>query len=154
VGPLQGFRSRFGKSFAATLLLDEELKIKFSFNEESQQEAEELLRKAEPIVSCPLCKEGSLREGVNSYLCDRSLGAEKKCSLRIGRTILQQPIEREQLIKLVERGKTDLLSAFVSKKGRKFSAFLKLDGNKVSFEFEPRKEKTKVVSKNKNRASA
>jgi DNA topoisomerase-3 len=149
VGPLQGFRSRFGKSFAATLLLDEELKIKFSFNEESQQEAEELLRKAEPIVSCPLCKEGSLREGVNSYLCDRSLGAEKKCSLRIGRTILQQPIEREQLIKLVERGKTDLLSAFVSKKGRKFSAFLKLDGNKVSFEFEPRKEKTKVVSKKK-----
>lgn len=140
VGPLEGFRSRFGKAFAATLLLDEALKPKFSFSEEGDAEAEEQLRQSEPIVSCPLCKKGMIREGMNAYVCDHSIVKDnsEKCSFRMGKTILQQPIMRDQVIKLVEGGKTDLLSGFVSKKGRKFSAFLKLEGKKVSFEFTPR----------------
>lgn len=138
VGPLEGFRSRFGKAFTATLLLDEELKMKFSFSEEGDEEAEAQLRQAEAIAPCPLCKTGTIRDGMNAYVCDASIGAKKTCQLRIGKTILQLPIAREQVIKLAEHGKTDLLSGFVSKKGRKFSAFLKLDGKKVSFEFEPR----------------
>ncbi len=140
VGPLEGFRSRFGKAFAATLLLDEDLKPKFSFSEEGDAEAEKQLRQAEAIATCPLCKVGTIREGMNAYVCDQTIGKEgaKKCSFRIGKTILQQPITRDQVVKLVEGGKTDLLLGFVSKKGRKFSAFLKLEGKKVSFEFTPR----------------
>ena len=38
--------------------------------------------------------------------------------------ILQQPIEREQMKKLLATGRTDLLTGFVSKKGRRFKAFL------------------------------
>ena len=50
--------------------------------------------------------------------------------------ILQQPIEREQMKKLLETGRTDLLTAFVSKKGRRFKAFLvKTPGGKIGFEF-------------------
>ena len=75
---------------------------------------------------------------MNAYVCDAAVGAKKTCQLRIGKTILQLPITREQVIKVAESGKTDLLSGFVSKKGRKFSAFLKLDGKKITFEFEPR----------------
>jgi DNA topoisomerase-3 len=44
-------------------------------------------------------------------------------------------------VKIAETGKTDLLPGFVSKKGRKFAAYLKLDGKKVGFEFEPREPK-------------
>ena len=44
-------------------------------------------------------------------------------------------------MKISETGKTDLLEGFVSKKGRKFKAFLVLDGKKVGFEFEPRAPK-------------
>jgi DNA topoisomerase-3 len=44
-------------------------------------------------------------------------------------------------VKISETGKTDLLEGFVSKKGRKFKAFLVLDGKKVGFEFEPREPK-------------
>jgi len=59
----------------------------------------------------------------------------------MGRTILQRVIPRDQVVKIAETGKTDLLPGFVSKKGRKFSAFLVLDGKKVGFEFEPRAPK-------------
>jgi DNA topoisomerase-3 len=59
----------------------------------------------------------------------------------MGKTILQQPIAAEQVRKLLETGKTDLLTDFVSNKTkRKFSAKLVLDkSGKVGFEFEPRK---------------
>jgi len=49
---------------------------------------------------------------------------------------LGQPIDRDQLKKLTEAGRTDLLDKFISKAGKPFPAFLVLDDNqKVSFEF-------------------
>jgi DNA topoisomerase III len=43
---------------------------------------------------------------------------------------------------LLATGRTDLLTDFVSKKGRKFKAFLvKNPDGKIGFEFQPRKEK-------------
>jgi len=65
----------------------------------------------------------------------------KACTFRMGKTILQQAIPPEQVVKLCTTGKTDLLKRFISKKGRPFSAFLKLEGDKVGFEFEPRPAK-------------
>ena len=70
---------------------------------------------------------------------------------------MQQPIAPEQMGKLLETGKTDLLENFVSNKTRrKFKAFLSWDAKagKVGFEFEPRAAKvpakkaaTKAVSR-------
>jgi DNA topoisomerase-3 len=142
VGPLEGFRSRFGKPFSAELEFDPEWKLKFVFGErEGDPAAEEALRNAEAIATCPACKKGTIREGTTNYVCDRSIGAEKECTFRMGRTILQRSIPRDQVVKISETGKTDLLEGFVSKKGRKFKAFLVLDGKKVGFEFEPREPK-------------
>jgi DNA topoisomerase-3 len=71
-----------------------------------------------------------------AYVCEKAVGPEKTCDFRSGRMILQQPIERDQMKKLLETGKTDLLTAFVSKKGRRFKAFLvKTPGGKIGFEF-------------------
>ena len=62
----------------------------------------------------------------------------------MGRTILQREIPAEQVLKLMQTGKTDLLPRFISKKSRPFSAFLKLEaGGKVGFEFAPRVAKPK-----------
>jgi DNA topoisomerase-3 len=61
----------------------------------------------------------------------------------MGKTICQREVPREQVIKLIENGKTDLISHFISNKGKPFSAFLKLEGGKVGFEFEERKAATK-----------
>jgi DNA topoisomerase-3 len=60
--------------------------------------------------------------------------------------ILQQPIEREQMKKLLTSGRTDLLTGFVSKKGRRFKAFLvKQPDGKIGFEFQPRAPKAKAA---------
>ncbi|MNC84942.1 DNA topoisomerase III [compost metagenome] len=56
--------------------------------------------------------------------------------------ILQQPIERIQMQKLLTTGRTDLFTRFISKKGRPFKAYLaKTAEGKVGFEFEARKPK-------------
>jgi DNA topoisomerase-3 len=75
-----------------------------------------------------------------NYLCERATGPAKTCDFRSGKVILQQPIERAQMEKLLNGGRTDVLRAFVSNRTRrKFAAFLvrKPDGT-VGFEFEPR----------------
>jgi len=152
VGPLDGFRSRFGKPFSAELEFDPEFKLKFVFGErEGDPAAEAAIRNSEAIAPCPLCrdqgKKGTIREGVTSYVCDQSIGAEKSCEFRTGKTILQRSIPREEIVKLAETGRTNLIAGFVSKKGRKFAAYLKLDGKKVSFEFEPREPKAAKAPK-------
>ena len=91
-----------------------------------------------PLLPCPVCKKGQIYETDNAYLCDRSTGAEKDCTFRMSKTILQRAIPSDQVLKLLTTGKTDLLDKFISKKGRPFSAYLKLETNgKVGFEFAP-----------------
>ncbi len=74
-----------------------------------------------------------------AYVCENSVNADRSCDFRSGRVILQRPIEREEIQKLLATGRTDLLHRFISRKGRPFSAFLVrgADG-KVGFEFAPR----------------
>jgi len=69
-------------------------------------------------------------------------------------------VTREELAKLLETGKTDLLEKFISKKGRPFKAYLVWDEKKkqTGFEFEPRKPKKKTAksaaSKSKDQSAA
>src|SRR5439155_8141039 len=67
----------------------------------------------------------------------------KTCDFRSGRIILQQEILPEQMAKLLNEGKTDLLPGFVSQRTRRpFKAFLvRGKDGKISFEFEERKAK-------------
>ena len=53
----------------------------------------------------------------------------------------QKPITREMAIQLVSEGKTGVIENFISKKGRPFSAMLKREGPKFSWEFPPRAPK-------------
>jgi DNA topoisomerase-3 len=69
------------------------------------------------------------------------VGAHVSYNFKSGKIILQQPVAREQMSKLLQEGKTELLENFVSNKTRrKFKAYLAYDKKegKVSFEFEPR----------------
>ena len=45
-------------------------------------------------------------------------------------------------------GKTDLLPKFISKKGRPFSAHLKLENGKIGFEFAEKKPRAKKDARN------
>jgi DNA topoisomerase-3 len=142
IGPLTGFRSRMGKPFSAVVKLSDEFKAEFDFGQDSRggEEAPDFSGQ-EPLGSCPKCSAKVFEHGM-AYTCEKALGPGKSCDFRSGRMILQQPIEREQMKKLLATGRTDLLTDFVSKKGRKFKAFLvKNPDGKIGFEFQPRKEK-------------
>jgi DNA topoisomerase-3 len=148
VGPLTGFRSRMGKPFAAVVKLSDELRPEFDFGQ-SGAEGEEApdLSGQEPLGQCP--KDGGrVFEHGMAYTCENAVGPKKTCDFRSGRMILQQPIEREQMKKLLESGRTDLLTGFVSKKGRRFKAFLvKQPDGKIGFEFQARPPKTDKAEK-------
>jgi DNA topoisomerase-3 len=65
---------------------------------------------------------------------------EEKVLARCSRRILSRDIPREQYLKMIETGKTDLIDKFWSQRTRRpFNAFLVLkpDG-KTGFEFAPR----------------
>jgi DNA topoisomerase-3 len=155
VGPLQGFRSRMGKPFAAVVRLSPEFKAEFDFGQSGNgSEVAPDFSGLEPLGPCPKCA-ARVFEQPMAYVCEKSLGAEKSCDFRSGRIILQRPIEREQMQKLLASGRTDLLHRFISKKGRPFSAFLVRGGDgKVGFEFAPRAAKPRKAGVKPAKAGA
>ena len=58
------------------------------------------------------------------YVCEKAIGSARTCSFKMSKIILERPIEPDQEVKLLEKGRTDLLNKFISKKGRPFSAYL------------------------------
>jgi DNA topoisomerase-3 len=157
VGPLTGFRSKQGRPFSAGIRLTDELRLEFDFGQGAEDEAPPDFSAQQPLGACPKCGSRVFEHGV-AYVCEKAVGAERSCDFRSGRLILQQPIEREQMKKLLETGRTDLLAGFVSKKNRKFKAFLvKQPDGKIGFEFQPRApkaEKTAPEEKPIRRGSA
>lgn len=144
VGPLQGFRSKMGKPFAAIVKLTPELKAEFDFgqaNGDGQAGSEKVdFTGQEPLGKCPQCGSSVYENGMN-YICEKAARRDG-CTFRTGKIILQRTIEKEQVQKLLATGRTDLLDKFISRKGRPFKAFLVLgQGGKVNWEFEPRKSK-------------
>ncbi len=147
IGPLTGFRSRMGKPFSAVVKLTDELKTEFDFGQDTR-EGEEApdFSAQEPLGPCPKCGARIFEHGM-AYTCEKAVGPGKSCDFRSGRLILQQPVEREQMRKLLQTGRTDLLPRFISKKGRPFKAFLvKQPDGKIGFEFQPRATKEKPTS--------
>jgi len=150
IGPLQGFRSKMGRPFAAILKIsrDEEIKnykLEFDFgqNADDDENAEGVdFTGQTPLGACPKCGSGVFEMGL-AYVCEKTVAKPKACDFRSGRIILQQEILPEQMIKLLNEGKTDLLPGFVSQRTRRpFKAYLaKGKDGKVSFEFEERKAK-------------
>lgn len=92
-----------------------------------------------PLGQCPKCG-GKVFEGPQNFLCEKSQLDAKACKFNVGKTILEQPIEREQVQKLLIGEKTDVLSKFISAKtGKPFAAYLVMDQKgKITFDFPPR----------------
>jgi DNA topoisomerase-3 len=158
IGPLNGFRSKQGRPFSAGLKLNDDFKIEFDFGQGTGDSDEPVdFSGKEALGACPKCGSRVFEHGV-SYVCEKSVGPKRSCDFRSGRMILQQPVEPAQMQKLLATGRTDLLTNFMSKKNRKFKAFLvKTPQGKIGFEFLPRAEKpakTPVVEKPLKKAAA
>ena len=154
IGPLEGFRSKAGWPFTAeiTISFDEEsnnYKLEFDFGDDKNAEdTGELVEFADASLgACPICGSAVHEHGSN-YVCTRAVPTAAQptpsCTFKSGKVILQQPVERAQMEKLLATGKTDLLDKFVSMRTRRaFKAFLVWDkeAGKVNFEFEQRESK-------------
>jgi DNA topoisomerase-3 len=161
IGPLDGFRSKAGWPFVAEMVIkfDDETKnykLEFDFGDDKAgEETGELVDFSgqETLGPCPKCgagagnpNGGSVFEHGKNYVCNRSVPTHEQptpsCDFKSGQIILQQPIEREQMQKLLATGKTDMLEKFVSMRTRRaFKAMLAWDAEagKVNFEFAPSK---------------
>jgi len=152
IGPLEGFRSKAGWPFTAGMVIkfDEETKnykLEFDFGDDKNGETGEIVdfSAQQSLGACPKCGAGVFEHGKN-YVCEKSVPTNAQptpsCDFKTGQIILQQPVEREQMVKLLTSGKTDLLDKFVSMRTRRpFKAMLAWDAEagKVNFEFAPSK---------------
>nr|MDQ3622984.1 DNA topoisomerase [Verrucomicrobiota bacterium] len=140
VGPLEGFRSKLGRAFSAVVMLDEqEWKQKFDFEKDSAGADAATPLDLSQAKSLGETETGHIYELDSAYVCVPKDG--KTRPIRMGKVILQRSIPPEQAVKVFREGKSDLLPRFISKKGKPFAAYLKLDGDKVGFEFAPRERK-------------
>jgi len=150
---LPKFISKKGRPFAAYLVVGEGGKVGFEFEPRPAKTGKGKSRKGpkapepkidftgqESLGKCAKCG-GRIFETEKDYVCENTQSSTQPCKFRASKVILQQPLDREQVSKLLATGKTDLLQNFISKTGRPFPAFLVLDENgKVTFDFPPREE--------------
>jgi len=152
IGPLEGFRSKAGWPFTSEIVIkyDDEAhnyKLEFDFGDDKNaEESGELVEFEDASLgACPICG-SEVHEHGSNYVCSKAVPTAAQptpsCTFKSGKIILQQPVEREQMHKLLETGKTDLLDKFVSMRTRRnFKAHLAWDkeAGKVNFEFAPSK---------------
>jgi DNA topoisomerase-3 len=92
----------------------------------------------EVVGKCPKCG-GKVFDTEAGYLCEKSQLDARACKFKIGKEILQQPIDATQAKKILADGKSDLIEKFISKAGKPFPAYLVMDGKgKITFDFPPR----------------
>ncbi len=134
IGPFNDFISKKGTPFSACLVLvkqDEKWQVKFDFNDEKSSGS---------LGKCPVCG-GEVTEGPKGYGCSNWRDAHGGCKFVIWKSIAQKQISRQIAKTLLEQGKTPVISGFISRKGKSFSASLKLqdDGSgmfKAEFDFD------------------
>ena len=139
MGPLEGFRSKLGRPFGAKLKLNDANEVQFDFGDGSGDGSDAVapdFSGQESLGLCPKCG-NAVFELPAAYVCEKAVGPEKTCDFRSGRVILQRPVERAQMQKLLATGKTDLLQFVSSRTRRPFAAFLVRQGDgKIGFEFQ------------------
>ena len=89
----------------------------------------------DPATGAELCEVGS------NYVLREKENGEWKQTFRVPRLMCKKEVTRDQAVHLIEKGKTDLIQGFISKKGRPFDAFLLRNEARVRWEFPPRAPK-------------
>lgn len=88
------------------------------------------------VGKCPVCG-GKVFLRQAGYLCENLEANLNACKFKVRLEILSRHIEPDQVSKLLNDGKTDLLNNFFDKSGKSFSAYLTIASGKVMFELLP-----------------
>ena len=149
IGPLDGFRSaKTGKPYSAILKYNaEDKKAEFVFDGQRDAAGGIKIDFTGLVAIGPAPTQfgagAEIFETPQSYVIRKMEGTEEKVLVRCSRRILSRDVPREQFIKMLETGKTDLLDKFWSQRTRRpFSAMLVLKPDwTTGFEFAPRAPK-------------
>lgn len=142
-GVLEGFVSRKGRPFRATLSLNEQGRIEWSFPKRESARGNGAdappvgeIVDPESLGVCPLCKQGKVLEAENAYVCRE--GGEG-CAFVLPRTLLGREIQRAEAAEYVLNGKTEVLEGFISQRGRPFrAALIRKKNGKYGYQFPDR----------------
>ena len=85
------------------------------------------------VGKCPVCGRDVARTPF-SYGCT---GYRDGCKFSVPLIIAGRGISVATAKELIEKGHTGILCGFTAKSGKKFDAALKIDGNRVAFDFDP-----------------
>jgi DNA topoisomerase-3 len=157
---IDGFTARDGRTYRGTLeIVPDEWTLAVrpaGWNEEATSAEPEFEVNPEPLGRCPFEEDCMVVESPTQFVCERKLkeaeltreeraalaasGAPKSCGFVFPRTVCKREITRDEALKYLAEGKTELLTDFTSRFGRPFSATLVLKENgRHGFEFPPRK---------------
>ncbi|MEE8556690.1 MAG: topoisomerase C-terminal repeat-containing protein, partial [Myxococcota bacterium] len=142
---LDHFLTRDGRSYRGVLKIEgRELKLTAVSEAEGDRiyDQPEYEVNEDPLGTCPACTQGSIIETPTEYVCTRREAPkedEKGCPFVLARTACKREITRDEALPYVTNGRTELLTEFISRYGRPFSAVLFLKANgRHGFEFPPR----------------
>ena len=117
---IKGFVAKTGRKFDAPLKLTKEGQITVDFPEKPKPQ--------ETTLPCPKCQQ-MLKKSQWQYECD--------CGFRIFHTVAKVELSEEIMRELFETKKTKAkVTGFTSKAGNVFDACLKMEGDKIVFDFD------------------
>jgi DNA topoisomerase III len=142
--PALQFRSREGKEFSAALKLEhddgeDKWAAKFVFTGQAAAQpgagsGAEVPPSPEVLGKCPRCA-GEVVEGKKGYGCKNWREPDGGCRFVIWKEVAGKRLTPEDARELLEKGETGLINGFISRKGKEFSARLKLDGEEYKTVF-------------------
>lgn len=102
----------------------------------TQKTAESEAKKGAKIGICPICKQGKIVDKGKFYGCT-NYTADQPCKFTLPKKWSDKTLPKTAVKALITNGETSKIKGFKSKKtGKKFDAKLKLDGHKLSFDFD------------------
>lgn len=135
IGPLPGFRSKRGAEFTAVLIINDQNKIEFKFDEKPEE-----IEIGEKVGKSPI-DNTDVFETLTGYV-SQSYIDKKPSGLNLPKVLLGKEIPMEAIQKLLAGEKTELIKGFRSNKTRRlFDAYLTLEKGKLKFDFPPREFK-------------
>lgn len=142
IGPFSNFRSKKGKKFTASVRLQDK-KVEFLFADSNAHLDIEAIKQTEPLGLSPTDK-SPVYETATGFMSASALDGDNEQGLKISKVILDKEINAGHIKQLLDDGKTELISGFISKRKKPFDAYLVLHNDgKIRFEFPPRKTKRK-----------
>jgi len=140
IGEGQASQEQFIKQTIA--FINKQMKeVPEKLNSESISESIQSQQQSQYLGTCPSCKKGYVADKKRFYGCTEY---KNGCSFTVSKKIAGKNVSEANVKKLLEKGKSNLIKGFKSKKGKAFDAYLKWDRSegKITFEFKAPKKKT------------